>query len=373
MGIISQLRSLRPSPPPPGNPPTPPLSSRSSPLSSRPSRPRLIRQDSSPSPSPTPSPLKRSVRTTEISQPTLLFSPNYTPPVSDVKPKPLYPEHRNKLHKAKSAGILNNLPRTPPDKEENGKAGWRGRARSAETESKGKPTLPFTSISDTPPRLPTLGLRKSPSTPLIRRKPPPTLSPEENKMMGRGGGEKGWGLISVEECGGCDGDEGESRENGKEPGNGYGGGYGKRTVKRGLTAPPPLLEVSTPLGTTFCLNSPEDPLIVRLAKPPSHGRTHLSPSSAGAPLAFPTTPQSASRRPLPPLPPLPQEHCKDTAAERRRVEVAQGRKGWEPPQKWDQKVFVPPPEPVPVPPYLKPFRLQGGARPRKVHTRTVSN
>ncbi|WVQ72320.1 hypothetical protein IAR50_001870 [Cryptococcus sp. DSM 104548] len=364
MGIISQLRSLRTSPPP-GERPSPPLPPKSSPQSSR---PQLIRQGSSPSPSPHQSPFKRPVRITEISQPTLLFTPHYTAPAPETTPRPLYPEHRNKLHKAKSAGVLkNSLPRTPPDQGmENVKVGWKGRARSAENDGREKP---LTSIPDTPPRLPPLGIRKSPSTPLIRRKPPPTLSPEENKLMGRDSREKRRGLVRVEECDGSEEDDCES-QGGERTGEGYSRAFGERLVKRGLTVPPPLLEVSTPLGTTFCLNSPNEPVIVRLSRSPPCGRTHLLPPSASAPPAFPTSPHSASKRPLPPIPSLPSDN--DTLSERRKVEVVQRRRGWEPPQKWDEKVFVPPPEPVPAPSYLRPLKLTGGPRPRKVHSRTVS-
>ncbi|WVO16037.1 hypothetical protein L204_103702 [Cryptococcus depauperatus] len=181
-------------------------------------------------------------------------------------------------------------------------------------------------------------IRKCPSTPQIRRKPPPSLGTEYQKLLNesdqmrhnKSNKEKEERIV-ITDC----------TENNLDI-------LGSDQSDEG---PPqlPMIEVSTPFGTTFTLNNtPQEPLIVRLSPQRPSGST-LSPSSLF--IAFRVQRGSSSKSSI----------------------KGDKHRGWKEPEGWDQKNFKPLPPVPPLPAYLKPLQLKGGPRLRKTHQRTISS
>lgn len=120
-----------------------------------------------------------------------------------------------------------------------------------------------------------------------------------------------------------------------------------------IPAPPVIMHVSAPYGTTFTLNSPKQPIVI-----------HLSTTSSSHTSSTTVIQQTA------------QPHSKFQVSSLKQVRFARKDKinylkDWEPPSGWDRKSFKPEPLKQEKPTYFKPFFLAVGPRPRRHITELV--
>ncbi|OXH41577.1 hypothetical protein J008_00459 [Cryptococcus neoformans] len=187
-------------------------------------------------------------------------------------------------------------------------------------------------------------IKKSASALQIRRKPPSFVIVEEKEQKQKGGrnneakriGEMANNEVIL---------EAQTRRTGTS---------GNLEQNSAILAPPVIMHVSTPYGTTFTLNSPKQPIVI-----------HLSTTSSSHTSSTTVIQQTA------------QPHSKFQVSSLKQVRFARKDKinylkDWEPPSGWDRKSFKPEPLKQEKPTYFKPFFLAAGPRPRKAHQRTCS-